>query len=375
MGHKGKSKRAREGKSRGGDRGGGSGNDAPAPPSPQRPHNFVRDAGPGCVIAHVPEGGAGAASSLRPPPWALGAERVRLRDYPPGTTFPDLAVDPDDGVLTVVNASESHRVFYVTVYDGAVLDADGAPFPAGAAVDNDGATRACVTFILKIPPMVMLHAATLSDPMRSEIEYDVQDWRAHPAPDDAHRSLCGFPLGADRAPYLCTQGEGGHLTHFFAGNQHAIDFRCDEGCDVLAVRDGVVEEVVQENTLTGVATRNLYKWNSVMLRCDDDDGNADADPLFVEYVHIKANSARVKVGDRVKRGDKLCDSGGVGFSPEPHLHFTAFRSKEPTAATTRTLFDGGRAGPYVPVAGRWYDAGGEVCVDGGEEEDGRVATE
>ena len=104
MGHKGKSKRAREGKSRGGDRGGGSGNDAPAPPSPTRPHNFVRDAGPGCVIAHVPEGGAGAASSLRPPPWALGAERVRLRDYPPGTTFPDLAVDPDDGVLTVVNA-------------------------------------------------------------------------------------------------------------------------------------------------------------------------------------------------------------------------------------------------------------------------------
>jgi murein DD-endopeptidase MepM/ murein hydrolase activator NlpD len=35
----------------------------------------------------------------------------------------------------------------------------------------------------------------------------------------------------------------------------------------------------------------------------------------------------VKVGDRVKRGDKLCESGGVGFSPEPHLHFTAFRSK------------------------------------------------
>ena len=85
--------------------------------------------------------------------------------------------------------------------------------------------------------------------------------------------------------------------------------------------------------------------------------------LFVEYVHIKAGSVRVKVGDRVNLGDVVCESGGVGFSPEPHLHFTAFRSREPTAPTTRVKFHAAGGGaPYVPTAGTYYDASGMVAA-------------
>jgi hypothetical protein len=142
---------------------------------------------------------------------------------------------------------------------------------------------------------------------------------------------------------------------------------------------GTVVEVSQTNTLTGVAVSNLFKWNSVMIQLDTEGTNAGAGvgtdatgeygesssggDLFVEYVHIKAGSARVKVGDRVNLGDVVCESGGVGFSPEPHLHFTAFRSREPTAPTTRVKFHAAGGGaPYVPTAGTYYDASGVVVA-------------
>ena len=91
-GYKGKAKAKKGGGKKGGfDRG--------APTRTAEPHNFVADAGPGCVISHVAD-----------PPWALGSERIDIRDYPKGTQFPDLAVDPDSGTLAVVNAHAEHRV-------------------------------------------------------------------------------------------------------------------------------------------------------------------------------------------------------------------------------------------------------------------------
>ena len=342
-GYKGKAKAKKGGGKKGGfDRG--------APTRTAEPHNFVADAGPGCVISHVAD-----------PPWALGSERIDIRDYPKGTQFPDLAVDPDSGTLAVVNAQAEHRVVrgrtlvpsrrlvdgrgvvppfnnsiaasaslpihpdvsppfvpnntqcYVTVYDNPVLDRDGNPFPSGHSTDNDGKTRRCVTFILLVPPKTIVHAATLTEPT-SEIDSDVQDWSVHPAPDDEHPLVLGFPLGATEGtkpgPWLCTQGEGGSLTHFFSGNLHAVDFRCEEGTPLLAVGAGTVVEVSQANTLTGVAVSNLFKWNSVMIQLDTEGTNAGAGvgtdakgesgesssggDLFVEYVHIKAGSVRVE---------------------------------------------------------------------------------
>ena len=126
-------------------------------------------------------------------------------------------------------------------------------------------------------------------------------------------------------------------------------------------------EVSQSRSLTGVAVSNLYAWNSVMIRCDGDGGD-----LIVEYVHVKKDSAVVKVGDTVRRGQKVCESGEVGFSPEPHLHFTAFRTRDADAATCRVRFEAVDAGeehasePYVPVAGKWYDARGERPTPGTE---------
>ena len=167
------------------------------------------------------------------------------------------------------------------------------------------------------------------------------------------------------------------------GNYHAVDFRCPEGTPCVAVCDGTVVECQDTNTLTGVAVGNLFKWNSISIRADSDDENGEDEGnlaetgdntnisrggrLYLEYVHIQSGSICVKPGDRVTRGQVICRSGGVGFSPEPHLHFSAFRSDDPTAPTVRVWFEArgdecsGKVGNvFIPKAGLFYNERGEV---------------
>ena len=164
---------------------------------------------------------------------------------------------------------------------------------------------------------------------------------------------------------------------------HAIDFSCDIGTPLLAVGNGTVVQSKDSNTLTGIAVSNLFEWNSILIQLDDtgdNDGEAKEPegftlfgesstksggsttdgPLFVEYVHIE--SACVKAGDRVVRGQVIGTSGSVGFSPEPHLHFSAFRSSAPDAPTVRVRFAPSEPGgkPFVPRAGNWYNESGLV---------------
>ena len=146
------------------------------------------------------------------------------------------------------------------------------------------------------------------------------------------------------------------MTHFFAGNLHAIDWACPVGTPLVAVGDGIVVESRDSNTLlSGIATTNLFEWNSIVLQLMDA-SSIDKDPLFVEYVHIQ--SSKVQPGEHVVRGQVIGTSGSVGFSPEPHLHFCAYRSADTTAPTVQVEFattDGRR---FLPVAGEWYDAEG-----------------
>ena len=140
-----------------------------------------------------------------------------------------------------------------------------------------------------------------------------------------------------------------------------------------------------------MAVSNLFKWNSVAIQLDTEGDGAGAagtggcrhleagidegprtrgaaDPPWIR--HIKAGSVRVKVGDRVALGDVVCESGGVGPA-RPHLHFCAFRSKEPTAPTTRAGSRGERGRPYVLIAGNYYDERGGPRASVGDRGDGR----
>jgi murein DD-endopeptidase MepM/ murein hydrolase activator NlpD len=83
---------------------------------------------------------------------------------------------------------------------------------------------------------------------------------------------------------------------------------------------------------------------------------------YAFYAHLQPGSLRVKVGDRVKRGQLIGLVGNSGNSTEPHLHFHLSDSTSPLGAEgipyvhesyelvgrCRTLFNGcERTGPEV----------------------------
>jgi Peptidase family M23 len=358
-------------------------------------HNFVSEAGPGCYIAR--------RDARKLPSWLIEWEDVDPGDFGDQEDIPDVAIDTEERTLSICNIEKCSKVAYVTVFDTPAVGADEIPLELGSTTDNQGNTNSCITFIVLVPPRVFVHLCYLEIPEEIKdittlrIESDVSPWQQHPNPSDEHSIRIGFPLGkippssmdrtsdAENATvlpsFLCTQGEGGELTHFFSGNLHAIDFQCPIGTELLAVADGVVVDVNDNNTLSGIAVTNLYEWNSILLHiCKEkkDDlspGHDTVDnvpehsdgPLFVEYVHIQ--KALVQKGETVSKGQVIGYSGSVGFSPEPHLHFSAFRSSEPTAPTVRVLFDGKAmvtsdatitGVPFLPVAGQCYNAYGVV---------------
>lgn len=393
--------------------------------------NFVLEAGPGCYICRRDN----------TPDWLIEWEDVDLDDFDlpqedgdgnaeataTEDIVPDVAIDTDERTLSVCNISATTtKVAYVTVYDAMCFGKDGkTELKQGSTTDNNGRTYSCITFIVLCPPKTFCHLVYLETPTTDDdmditelrIESDVSPWSVHPRPDDEHPYRIGFPLGCtptnrrtitrtgsddgsddndgddndtgtsgsynnkdddEEEAFLCTQGEGGRLTHFFSGNQHAIDFRCPVGTELLAVADAVVVEACDKNTLTGIAVTNLFQWNSILLEVDttssskhgidstttaDAPSNSSDSPLFVEYVHI--SKALVKKGDVVKRGQVIGYSGSVGFSPEPHLHFSAFRSMDPHAPTVRVKFESTKITddiipPFVPIAGEVYNAKGIV---------------
>jgi hypothetical protein len=331
--------------------------------------NFVLDAGPGCHIARKDDD---AASK-----WVIEWEDVDVDDFE-GETIPDLAIDPEESTLTLCNVRKlEHVVAYISVYDTVLRDREGSAMQQGTTTDNQNVSQPCTTLIVLCPPGTFAHLCYLDLPADGSlenlrIESDVQEWSKHRDAADTHSQTIGFPLQGP-GPYRCTQGESGHLTHFFAGNLHAIDFACPVGTPLLAVGDGVVVDCKDNNSLTGIAVSNMFEWNSILLQLDTTKTVAESSsaighegeklssgPLFVEYVHIQ--KVTVQAGERVQAGQVIGLSGSVGFSPEPHLHFAAYRSQNPTAATVRVYSHStkDRQTTFLPKAGLWYDATGPV---------------
>ncbi|MGH7469061.1 MAG: M23 family metallopeptidase [Longimicrobiales bacterium] len=92
-----------------------------------------------------------------------------------------------------------------------------------------------------------------------------------------------------------------------------------EGQDILSVAAGTVvdtKDSIPENVPGGRAvpiTLATVAGNYIVLDIGGD--------RFALYAHLKPGSLRVKVGDRVQRGQVIGLVGNSGNSTEPHLHF------------------------------------------------------
>jgi murein DD-endopeptidase MepM/ murein hydrolase activator NlpD len=101
------------------------------------------------------------------------------------------------------------------------------------------------------------------------------------------------------------------------------------GEEILAVADGVVTEVKDGipqnvpglNSRAVPITLETIGGNHVLLQI--------ASGVYAFYAHMQPGSIRVKVGDRVRRGQVLGLLGNSGNSTEPHLHFQLCDANSP----------------------------------------------
>lgn len=106
------------------------------------------------------------------------------------------------------------------------------------------------------------------------------------------------------ATHTVIQGYNGAFSHS-RDFQYAIDFGMPQGTKVLCAREGRVVGVRDNLTKTGTAAEYKDLANYVMIK--------HSDGTIASYDHIKAKSAKVRVGRQVKAGDLLALSGNVGF--------------------------------------------------------------
>ena len=355
--------------------------------------------------------------------WLLDIERFIPSEYHPEDLecIPEIGLDDgnesdeegSDGrrmTLTLTNVQNVTNICFVTVWDVDLCGRDGVVLQSGwneTQQDDIRKRRKCTTFIVLCPPQTFVHLCYLAPhqfllcdsdendednsvrvPLSSwsqvEIESDIQPWSSHENINDEHSTLIHFPfkgLAEEPLPthdnersiasieqkscYQCIQSENGQLTHFFHGNYHAIDFACPIGTPLYSPVNGVVIHVCDNAQVSGIAATNLFHWNSILIRADEasNDNSFSKKPLYIEYVHIQSKSCVIQPGESVTKGQLLCKSGSVGFSPTPHLHLGAYRSGGDGAASVRVRFElymnEGRDS-FLPVAGGWYDEFGLV---------------
>lgn len=116
--------------------------------------------------------------------------------------------------------------------------------------------------------------------------------------------------------YRICQGYNGHFSH---QNKNQLDFTMPIATKILAARDGIVIKVIDTYNKQ-CNTQECEKYNNLIYVYHDDG-------TIAEYVHIKLKGAIVKVGDIVKQGQIIAESGNVGWSTGPHLHFSVFLQK------------------------------------------------
>ena len=116
--------------------------------------------------------------------------------------------------------------------------------------------------------------------------------------------------------YRCIQSGPGTFSHQ-GREEFAVDFSIPEGTPLLAARDGLVT-AVREDSDRGGATREFATQANYVHILHQDGTRA-------VYFHLRHESARVKPGDRVRRGDLIANSGSTGWSTTPHLHFAVER--------------------------------------------------
>ena len=131
------------------------------------------------------------------------------------------------------------------------------------------------------------------------------------------------------------KGNSYKVIHGYSGilslqNQDGVDFSMPEGTEIVAAREGLVIQIAEKNTQS-CPQEECKNYNNYIIVMH-------SDKSFAYYGHIKYNGAKCKIGDKVKKGDVIAESGNVGWSSGPHLYFSCFLGDFEKWRTFKTKF-------------------------------------
>jgi murein DD-endopeptidase MepM/ murein hydrolase activator NlpD len=139
--------------------------------------------------------------------------------------------------------------------------------------------------------------------------------------------------------YRVTQAHGGKFSHKGPKNRYAVDVSMPVGTPVYAAKDGKVVDMKMYFTKAGLDPAAHGKANYIRI--------SHSDGTMTIYVHLKANSQVVKLGQYVKAGELIAQSGNTGYTTGPHLHFAVQHNNGVATVSIPFKFKGG----IVPKAG------------------------
>lgn len=162
---------------------------------------------------------------------------------------------------------------------------------------------------------VLLDVAAADEPaeIRYEYGYVVGEPGAQHRPSRPYRAP--FAL-AQR--FEVTQAPPDAVTHVGPSSRSAVDIAMPVGTAIHAAREGVVINVAARHFKTGLSLQSMDEANFVQILHDDG--------THAIYAHLQLDTVRVKIGQRVARGEYIANSGNTGFSTGPHLHFVVLRN-------------------------------------------------
>jgi murein DD-endopeptidase MepM/ murein hydrolase activator NlpD len=211
--------------------------------------------------------------------------------------------------------------------------------PARATVAADGSALVAV-----------LGAREPARPVSFNLRMDSLPGNPSAAPRDVRYRL---PLelavaGAAAGPRI-DQGYGGRFSHRDPENRYAVDFATPIGTPVLAARAGLVMQVESDFDRPGL-DRDRFGARANFVRILHDDG------AMTLYAHLKPGGVLVRVGQRVRGGQRIGLSGNTGYTTGPHLHFVVQANRGMRLVSLPFRMDG-PAGPLRIEPGGGASAG------------------
>jgi hypothetical protein len=220
--------------------------------------------------------------------------------------------------------------------------------PAAERLQLAGGTRAYVYLWIPVdrnnPPARLKHRLTFQ---RSDSASTTEVLEGTQIPVERAAVVISPPVRGEWAAFNGPSNASGHRRlvlalegHVASGQRFAIDFlQVDSagsshrpgsdplknssyyayGHELLAVADGIVaatKDSIPENPVGGRAVKiDLVTVGGNYVGIDIGNGK------YALYAHVQPGSLRVKIGDRVKRGQVIALLGNSGNSTEPHVHF------------------------------------------------------